>query len=97
MTESLQIILYVLGAILMMMLIALTIKLMGTLNRINVVVDDINKKVKTLDGFFALVDYTTEKITSVSDKVSSFATSIIRKISGNKEEDEEREENEEDE
>ena len=97
MIESLQIILYVLGAILIMMLIVLSIKFIGTLNRINTVVDDINRKVKTLDGFFALVDYTTDKVTSISDKISAFATSIIRKISGNNEELEEREENEEDE
>ena len=92
MTESLQIILYVLGAILMMMLIALSIKLMGTLNRINDVVDDVNRKMRSLDGFFSLVDYTTEKVTSISDKLTGLATSIIRKVSGNK--DEEREENE---
>jgi len=94
MTESLQIILYVLGAILLMMLIVLTIKLIGTLNKLNEVIDDVNRKVKTLDGFFSLIDYTTEKITSVSDKISNFATSIIRKVSGKTDDLEEREENE---
>jgi len=89
MTETLQVILYVLGAILLTVLIILGIKLIGTLNKINEVVDDINRKVKTLDGFFSLIDYTTDKITSVSDKVVGLASSIINKIKGNKEESEE--------
>lgn len=89
MTETLQVILYVLGAILLTVLIILGIKLIGTLNKINEVVDDINRKVKTLDGFFSLIDYTTDKITSVGDKVVGLASSIINKIKGNKEESEE--------
>ena len=93
MTEALQIILYVLGAILLMMLIVLSIKMLSTLNKINDIADDINRKMKTLDGFFSLVDYTTEKITSVSDKVSNFATSIINKIICKKENAIEGEEN----
>ena len=89
MTETLQVILYVLGAILLTVLIILSIKLITTLNKINEVVDDINRKVKTLDGFFALVDYTTEKITSVSDKVVGLASSIVKKFTGNRVESEE--------
>ena len=89
MTEALQIILYVLGAILLMMLIVLSIKMLSTLNKINDIADDINRKMKTLDGFFSLVDYTTEKITSVSDKVVGLASSIVKKFTGNRGESEE--------
>lgn len=89
MMETLQVILYVLGAIALTVLIILGIKLIVTVNKINEVVDDINRKIKTLDGFFALVDYTTEKIELVSDKVVGLASSIIKKISGNKKESEE--------
>ena len=49
-TELLLILLYVLGSILLVVLIILGIKLINTMNKINVVVDDINKKVKSLDG-----------------------------------------------
>ena len=63
--------------------------MLSTLNKINDIADDINRKMKTLDGFFALVDYTTEKITSVSDKVVGLASSIVKKFTGNRGESEE--------
>ena len=53
MTETLSIILYSLGSILLVVLIILGIKLIKTMNKIEVVVDDITKKVneKFKDAF----------------------------------------------
>ena len=45
--------------ILLVVLIVLTIKLVSTINKLNVVVDDVNKKVKSLDGIFGLIDFCT--------------------------------------
>lgn len=88
MINTLQIILYILGSILLAVLIILGIKLIITINKVNVIADDVYKKVKTLDGFFALVDYTTDKISTVSDKIVSFTTSLISKIFNKKESEE---------
>ena len=80
MTEVLPIILYILGSILLVVLIVLGIKLIITMNKIEVVVDDINKKVKTLDGFFSMIDFTTDKLAMLSDKVVDTVTLFVKRI-----------------
>ena len=86
MVEWLTVVLYVLGSILLVVLIILGIKLIITMNKIEVVVDDINKKVKTLDGFFSLVDTTTDKLAMLSDKFVDMTSSLVKKIFKRKEE-----------
>ena len=86
MVDALTIVLYVLGSILLVVLIILGIKLIITMNKIEVVVDDINKKVKTLDGFFSLVDTTTDKLAMLSDKFVDMTSSLVKKIFKRKEE-----------
>ena len=86
MVEWLTIVLYVLGSILLVVLIILGIKLIKTMNKIEVVVDDINKKVKTLDGFFSLVDTTTDKLAMLSDKFVDMTSSLVKKIFKRKDE-----------
>ena len=86
MTEILPIVLYVLGSILLIVLIILGVKLIITMNKIENVVDDINNKVKTLDGFFSVIDFTTDKLAMLSDKVVDTITLFIKKLFRRKEE-----------
>lgn len=86
MAEILPIILYVLGSILLVVLIILGIKLIVTMNKIELVVDDITKKVKSLDGFFSIVDMTTDKLAMLSDRVVDAVSLFIKKFIGRKEE-----------
>lgn len=86
MAEILPIILYVLGSILLIVLIILGVKLIITMNKIENVVDDINNKVKTLDGFFSVIDFTTDKLAMLSDKVVDTITLFIKKLFRRKEE-----------
>ena len=86
MVDALTVVLYVLGSILLVVLIILGIKLIITMNKIEVVVDDITKKVKTLDGFFSLVDTTTDKLAMLSDKFVEMTSSLVKKIFRRKEE-----------
>ena len=86
MNEILPIILYVLGSILLVVLIILGIKLIVTMNKIENVVDDINTKVKSLNGLFSMIDYTTDKLALLSDKFVDTVSSLIRKIFVRKEE-----------
>ena len=86
MIEGLTVVLYLLGSILLIVLIILGVKLIVTMNKIEVVVDDITKKVKTLDGFFALVDITTDKLALISDRFIDVTSSVIKKIFKRKEE-----------
>lgn len=87
MVEELTVVLYGLGSILLVVLIILGIKLIITMNKIEVVVDDINKKVKTLDGFFSMIDFTTDKLAMLSDRFVDAATSLIKKLFRRKEDE----------
>ena len=80
MMEVLPVVLYVLGSILLVVLIILGIKLIITMNKIENVVDDINGKVKSLNGFFSMIDYTTDKLALLSDRFVDTITSLIKKI-----------------
>ena len=89
-TELLLILLYSLGSILLIVLIILGVKLIITMNKINLVVDDINGKVKSLDGLFSIIDMTTDKLALLSDRMVDGVTYLIKKIfkSKNRKEDE---------
>lgn len=76
----LQLMLYILGSILLIVLIILGIKLIITMNKIENVVDDINGKVRSLNGIFSVIDLTTDKLALLSDKTISFITDAIKKI-----------------
>lgn len=80
MNDALLVILYVLGSILLVVLIILGIKLIVTMNKIENVVDDINTKVKSLNGLFSMIDYTTDKLALISDRFVDTVSSLIKKI-----------------
>ena len=92
MTEVLPIILYILGSILLIVLIVLGIKLIITMDKIQAAVDNINTKVESLNGFFSIIDFTTDKLASISDKVVEGITSFIRRIFYKKKEESEEDE-----
>ena len=78
--EFLQILLYMLGSILLVVLIILGVKLIITMNKIEVVVDDISIKVGKLNGLFSVIDATTDKLSILSDKMVDAVSVLIRKI-----------------
>lgn len=78
--DVLPVILYILGSILLVILIILGVKLINTMNKINIVVDDINRKSKSLDGLFSIIDVTTDKLALLSDRMVDGITFIIRKL-----------------
>ena len=78
--EVLQVFLYLLGSILLVVLIVLGIKLIITMNKIEKVVDDINVKVNSLNGLFSVIDFTTDKISLLSDKMIDGVTSLFRRL-----------------
>ena len=44
------------------------------------VVEDVNDKVQTLNGFFHIIDYTTDKIALATDRVVDGIASIFHKL-----------------
>ena len=92
--EILPIIIYILLIILLIVTIIIGIKLIGTIGRVDVLLDDVTTKVKSLDRLFNLVDYASDKVTLVTDTVVNFLTSGFKKLFGGKKVNEEAEINE---
>ena len=65
-----------------------SIKLIITMDKIQNTVDNINTKVNSLNGFFSVIDFTTNKLATVSDKVVETISEFIRKIFNRKKEEE---------
>lgn len=87
--EILPIFINILLIILITIGIILGIKLIITIDKINYLVDDVTKKVKTLDSIFSIFDLVSNKLTFITDKVGTIITSLIEKISGAKKRKEE--------
>ena len=88
MIDVLSIILYILGSILLIVLIILGIKLIITMNKISEITDDISTKLKSLNGFFSVIDFTTDKLATITDKFVETVTLLIRRIFRQKKEEE---------
>ncbi len=80
----LQFLLYVLGAVLLGSLIILVIKLVYSVNRINSILDSVEKKMKTVDKAFGAVDKIVDSFSSATDKVVDGVASVINKIFSHK-------------
>jgi len=78
--DVLPIILYVLGAVLLVALIVLTIKLIYSVERINVLLDGVERKMKTVDKIFGAVDNVADSFAALSDRVVDGIAGLINKV-----------------
>lgn len=85
--EIMPSILYVLGAILMILFIVLVFKLILTLDKVDRVVEDISSKSRKLNGLFDMID----KIQFINDKIVSGILSVVMKVFKKRKGDEENE------
>jgi len=58
-------------------LIVIGIKAIYLMNRVNTVVDDVEKKVHSFDRAFELLNFTTDKITNITDSLITKVTNFI--------------------
>ena len=73
-------ILYILLAALVILLMVFVYKMIITLDKANIVLDDIYRKVKKLDNLFEIIDKSTDTINLVTDKITALISSSILKI-----------------
>ena len=73
MLEVLPIIVYILLIVLLIVAIILGIKLIGTVGKVNTLVDDVTQKVKTL---------ATDRVGMIADVTVNFITSGFKKVFG---------------
>ncbi len=79
-SEVMPIILYFLGAVLLVVLIMLVVKLIDTVEKTNFLLDNITAKAQSLDGLFDAIDSVGETISSVNFRLISTVTNIFEKI-----------------
>ena len=79
-SSLLPIILYTLLSILVVFVIVFVYKLIGTLDKANNVLDDIEIKVHKLDNLFEVIDKGTDTINMITDGLSGIISSSIFKF-----------------
>ena len=79
-SEVMPIILYFLGAVLLVVLIMLVVKLIDTVEKTNFLLNNITAKAQSLDGLFDAIDSVGETISSVNFRLISTVTNIFEKI-----------------
>lgn len=67
----LPVLIYSLLSVLIVVLIVLGIRLLETVNRVNKLLDDVEKKMDSMNGLFNVMDFVTTKATIVTDTIAS--------------------------
>ena len=85
----LPVLLYVFGIILLIVLIILGIRMIQLLDKVDRVIDNVEAKVNSFNGFFEVLDKTGYGISLIGDKIVTIFTELISKIfNKNKKEEE---------
>lgn len=81
----LPIIIYILLIVLIILLIVIAIKIIKAMNKVQIIVDNVNDKVESLNNFFHVIDGVSSKINLLGDRFINFIVSIFNKIFKKKE------------
>ena len=75
--DLLVVLLYECLTVLVIVLIVLGIRLIKTIKKVDVMIDDINTKMSKLDGVFDIVDITSEGAVTISSKILAFISNAL--------------------
>ena len=75
-----SIMIYFLASILLIVMIALCVKLIHTLTKVDKVIDDITEKSSKLDNLFNVIDTTADAVNSVSNSIVGWVTTTINRL-----------------
>lgn len=78
--QVLPIILYFLGAVLLVVVIILVTNLIDTVKKVNIILDDVEAKSRSLDGLFNAIDSFGDTVSDVNLKLISFVGNVVDKI-----------------
>lgn len=67
----LPVLMYSLLSVLIVVLIVLGIRLLETVNRVNKLLDDVEKKMDSMNGLFNVMDFVITKATVLTDTIAS--------------------------
>ena len=74
------IVISILVIILLVILIIIGIKVIALINKANVVVDDVEKKVQSLNGLFSVISNVSGRINYVYDKITDTALGLVDRL-----------------
>lgn len=77
----LPLVIYILLIALLIIGIILGIKTIITMGKVEKVVDNVNDKVESLNSIFNIIDFTTDKIATFTDKVVEVVGNLFGKLS----------------
>lgn len=76
----LPIVIYLLLIVLLIIGIVLGIKMIFTMEKLDKAVDEINKKIESLNSVFEIIDFASGKLVSLTDKVFEVTGNLFNKI-----------------
>ena len=79
-SSILPIVIYVLLIIFLTIAIILGIKAVFMLDKVNLLVEDVTTKVKTLDRIFKVIDLASDKVPAVGESIISYTTKLFGKM-----------------
>ncbi len=83
----LPIVIYILLIILLVIGIVLGVRIISAMDKVDEVLDNMQKKVNSLNGLFSIIDFTTDKISAFSDKVVDVVSGFIGRFGKKKKSD----------
>lgn len=78
----LPILIYILLCVLLVLLIIIAVKVINTMNKVEEIVDEVDSKVKSLNGAFGIVDKLTDKLSLITETVSDSILVLIKSMVG---------------
>ena len=73
-------VLYFLGAVLLVVIIILMTKLVATIDKVNILLDDIEEKSQSLNGLFAALEGVGNTLASANNRITGFFTGLVKKV-----------------
>lgn len=77
--EAMPIVLYFLGAFLLIVIIMLVIKLLSTVDKINIILDDVEEKSQSLNGLFEALESVGNTINKANSGIANFVAGMVKK------------------
>ena len=78
--EYLPILTYISLCVLIVLLLVIAVKVIKAMNKVELIVNDVNEKVKSLNGIFSIVDTVTDKISALTEIVSDSIIIFVKNI-----------------
>jgi len=78
--EIFPIILYFLGAVLLVVVIILITKIISTVDKVNVLLDDIEEKSQSLNGLFDAIGKVGDTLSAANNRITGLIAGVVSKM-----------------